>query len=147
MGKFRDIKKVCTISSRLLGRKSNIILSILDYLVQQILSKSSSMDILSHSSAWGALQGASLGIWNTGGGRARNKHLAKRRHKEWREKRAILALPPCPSRPLSSTGCWSPVWRWGSTWQGRNLWTGKTFPVGYKSSSSSRNSYNHQLPT
>lgn len=63
--------------------------------------------------------------------------------------RAIRALPPRPSGPSSSTGCWSPTRRWGSTWKGRSLWRGKTFPVGYTSSSSSskHSSYNHQLPT
>lgn len=44
------------------------LLSVGYYRVQQSLSKSCCMDILSHSSAWGAFQGASLGICGTAEG-------------------------------------------------------------------------------
>lgn len=76
--------------------------STLCYLVQQMLLKRSSMDILSHSSAWGALQGASLGIYRTRGGTGEQMSIwMKRRHME-SESKKLMSNSRLTSLPISS---------------------------------------------
>lgn len=101
------------------------------YLVQQSLSNNCCIDILSHSSACGAFQGASWGIWSTW-----QRwwwwwwwwfwwRKCRAEAEQWRQ---AATLPQCPSRLVSWTGCWSPERWWGSTWEGRSRGTGRTCP-------------------
>lgn len=88
--------------------KKNHYTTVIFYLVQQILSINCCIDILSHSSACGAFQGASQGIYSTGQGWRRWWHGRKKLYRWRRAIGTTAALPHCPSCLASWTGYWSP---------------------------------------